>query len=81
MVVATVQGSAVGDLSVSITHGFGLTSQQRVSGFPRITVVADASEVNSVFEISEGSNHSVLGLPGVIGPVKVFIEVPQSITA
>jgi hypothetical protein len=78
MVVATVVATAAGDTSAAITHNFNLPASDISAGFPRVTPIAQSSEINSVYELSENPNYTILGLPGVVS-VKVWIDRPHSI--
>lgn len=80
MVIATVQGGAAGDTSAVITHNFGLPASDISFGLPEVEVLQQANELTQgIWELSENPNYTVLGLAGVVGPVKVFIKRPHSI--
>ena len=78
MLIATVVATAAGDTSAAITHNFNLPASDISSGFPLLNFSAESSEVNSVYELSENPNFTILGLPGVCS-VKVWIDRVHSI--
>jgi hypothetical protein len=79
LVVAIVQATAATDTSVGITHDLNLNSSDISFGFPELDIVPQTSDVTSPWEVSEGRNHTILGLGGV-GLWKVFINRPHSIS-
>jgi hypothetical protein len=80
MVIATVQGSAASDTSAAITHDFGLPASDISSGFPEVEILQQANELTQgIWELSENPNFTVLGVSGIVGPVKVFIKRPHTI--
>jgi hypothetical protein len=79
LVVATVQATAAADTSALITHDFNLNNSDISGGFPELDFVAQTSDVTIPWEISQGRNHTVLGLGGV-GLWKVFVNRPHSIS-
>ena len=79
MVIATIQSSAAGDTSAVVTHDFVLPASDISSGFPVITILEQTAEVTTPYELSENPNFTVFGLPGIVGPVKVFIARPNTL--
>jgi hypothetical protein len=79
LVVATILATAATDVSAVVTHDFNLNQSDISNGFPELDFVPQTSEVTQPWEISEGRNHSVIGLGGV-GLWKVFVNRPHSIS-
>ena len=78
-VIATVLATAAGDTSAVITHMFALTNSEITQGFPELNILLTTNDQSQPWELSENPNYTILGLPGLVGGVRVFIKRPNTL--
>ena len=78
-VVATIVATAITDTSAVITHNFPLSNAEISQGWPQVNILETTNDTSQVWELSENTAFTVLGLPGLIGGVRVFISRPHTI--